>query len=69
MDKNKVMDKNEFADKVQKLMANHTQIEKELTTSNKEKQKEIDYYESLIIIKIYKFIKRIIRFIKRIIRR
>ena len=55
------MDKNEFADKVQKLMANHTQIEKELTTSNKEKQKEIDYYESLPIIKIYKLIKRIIR--------
>ena len=55
------MDKNEFADKVQKLMARHTQIEKEFTTRNKEQQEQIDYYESLPIIKIYKFIKRIIR--------
>ena len=55
------MDKNEFADKVKKLMAHHTQVEKEFTTKNKDQQKQIDYYESLIIIKIYKFIKRIIR--------
>ena len=55
------MDKNEFTDKVQKLMARHTQIEKEFTTKNKEQQEQIDYYESLPIIKIYKLIKRIIR--------
>tara|TARA_R100000008_G_scaffold85135_1_gene74274 strand:- start:43 stop:216 length:174 start_codon:yes stop_codon:yes gene_type:complete len=55
------MDKNEFANKVQKLMAHHTQIEKDYINKITKQQKELDFYNSLLIIKIYKFIKRIIR--------
>jgi len=55
------LDRNQFADKVQKLMARHTQIEKDYINQIKEQQKQLDFYDSLLIIKIYKFIKRIIR--------
>ena len=55
------MDRNQFADKVQKLMARHTQIEKDYINQIKEQQKQLDFYDSLLVIKIYKLIKRIIR--------
>jgi len=54
------MNKNDL-DAVQKLMARNSEIKKYYTHQLKNKQKQIDYYESLFIIKIYKLIKRIIR--------